>query len=140
MGQVRGMLTLEELSREVKADNLDTVLLAFTDLYGRQMGKRYDAQFFLEEAVKNGSHACGYLLTVDMDMEPVPGYSFANWEKGYGDMHMVPDMSTLRVASWLDRTAMVICDLADSATHEPVRLAPRTMLTDQVKRAAAPLS
>ncbi len=60
---------------------------------------------------KSGTHACNYLLTVDMEMEPVAGYEFANWQKGYGDFHLAPDFRTLRQASWLDRTAVVLCDL-----------------------------
>ena len=92
---VKGMLTLEELKVGVDTGQVDTVIVAFTDLYGRLMGKRYDAGFFLEEAAEHGSHACDYLLTVDMGMEPIPGYDFANWEKGYGDFHLQPDLGTL---------------------------------------------
>ncbi len=133
---VRGMLTLDELARRVGAGTIDTVLVVMTDLYGRQMGKRYDAEFFLADAVEGGSHACDYLLTTDVGMEPVPGYDFANWQTGYGDVHLVPDLATLRVASWLDRTAMVLCDVADVRTHDPVAVAPRSLLRRQIARAA----
>jgi glutamine synthetase len=133
--QVEGMLTSDELARLVDEDEIDTVLVVFTDMYGRFLGKRLDAGFFLESAGEEGTHACNYLLTVDMEMEPVPGYEFANWERGYGDFHLVPDLSTLRVASWLERTAMVQCDLEDSATHELVGVAPRSMLKAQLGRA-----
>ena len=101
------------------------------------MGKRCDAGFFLECAARDGLHACDYLFTADMEMQPVPGYAFANWEKGYGDFHLAPDLSTLRVASWLDRTAMVLCDATNSRTHEPVAVAPRTILTRQLEAASA---
>ena len=66
------------------------------------MGKRFDAGYFLEQTADQGTHACNYLLTVDMEMEPVGGYRFANWEKGYGDFHLAPDFGTLRIASWLE--------------------------------------
>ena len=89
------------------------------------MGKRYDAEMFLEEVADGGTHGCDYLLTTDMDMEPVPGYAFASWEQGYGDVHLVPDLATLRVASWLDRTALVLCDVTDMQTHELVAVAPQ---------------
>ena len=79
------MLSLEELEELVKREEIDTVLMVFTDLYGRFMGKRYDAEFFLEEGAGHGTHACDYLITVDMEMEPVDGYEIANWERGYGD-------------------------------------------------------
>ncbi|GIV76812.1 glutamine synthetase family protein [Litorilinea aerophila] len=131
------MLTLEQLAELVQAGSVDTVIVAFSDLYGRFMGKRFDAEFFLEEVSQHGTHGCDYLLTVDMEMEPVPGYQYANWEKGYGDFHLVPDLQTLRLASWLDRTALVICDVEDEASHQQVSLAPRTLLRRQVERAEA---
>src|SRR5215213_4069175 len=109
MNNARGMLTLEQLKGMVTQGEIETVVAGFTDHYGRLMGKRFDAEMFVEEIAKHGGHACNYLLTVDMEMEPVPGYTFANWELGYGDVHMVPDLGTLRLASWLDRTAFVLC-------------------------------
>ena len=136
MRSVPGMLTLEELVRAVAEGAIDTVIVGFTDLYGRLVGKRYDAGFFLEEVADGGSHACDYLLTVDMGMNPVPGYGFANWEQGYGDVHLVPDLDTLRRAAWLERTALVLCDVAGREDHQRVPVAPRTMLRRQVERAA----
>ena len=124
------MLTPKELGKRVEADEIDTVLVMFTDSYGRFMGKRCDARFFLENVLKEGTHACDYLLTVDMEMEPVPGYDFANWEKGYGDFHLVPDLATLRVADWLEKSALVICDV------KGVGVAPRSILRSQVDRVA----
>ena len=133
---MRGMLTLEALRELVGNGEIDTVVAGFTDHYGRLMGKRFDAEFFLEEIAAAGGHACDYLLTVDMEMEPVPGYRFANWELGYGDFHLVPDLATLRQASWLERSALVLCDVRDRKTHEPVAVAPRSILRRQVEAAA----
>jgi glutamine synthetase len=129
---IEGMLTIEELKRRVDEGQIDTVLLTFTDVYGRQMGKRMDAQFFLEDP---GSHACDYLLTVDMNMDPVPGYALASWERGYGDFHMVADPGTLRVASWADKTALVLCDLRHCDSDKLVDEAPRSILRRQIERA-----
>lgn len=136
MAELRGMLTPEALGERVAADEIETVLVVFTDHYGRFMGKRFDAEFFLDSIVNGGTHGCDYLLTVDMEMEPVPGYRYANWERGYGDFHMVPDLATLRVASWLDKTAMVLCDIEDERAHQRVAVAPRTILRRQIERAA----
>ena len=130
-----GALTMERLVRLVETGEIDTVLAVFPDLYGRFMGKRFDAGFYLEEVAPHGGHACDYLLTVDMEMEPVPGYAYANWEKGYGDFHLVPDPRTLRAASWLEKTALVICDVRDPATHAPVLEAPRSLLAREVGHA-----
>lgn len=132
-----GRLTLEDLSRLVHAGEVDTVVVGFTDHYGRLVGKRYDGRLFLEQVAAEGTHGCDYLLTTDMDMEPVAGYGFASWERGYGDVHLVPDLTTLRVAGWLDRTALVLCDVATMDAHEPVAVAPRSVLRRQVEAAAA---
>ena len=136
MSVPRGMLSLDQLAAEVAAEAIDTVVVGFTDHYGRVHGKRFDASFFLEETREHGTHACDYLLTVDMEMEPVPGYEYANWELGYGDFHMVPDLSTLRIADWLERTALVLCDLHDPRTDELVPVAPRSILKRQLALAA----
>ncbi|KAA3662826.1 MAG: glutamine synthetase [Calditrichaeota bacterium] len=129
------MLTKGELSTLVQDNQIETVLVVFTDLYGRFMGKRFDAEFFISSAAKHGAHACDYLLTVDMEMNPVPGYKFANWERGYGDFKLVPDFKTLRIASWLDKSALVLCDVVNEKNEEKVPVAPRSILRRQIERA-----
>ena len=135
MTKASGMLTLEALRGMVAGGEIETVIGGFTDHYGRLVGKRFDAEMFVDEVAASGGHACDYLLTVDMEMEPVPGYAFANWELGYGDVHMVPDLATLRVASWLDKTALVVCDVKSGKTHDYVAVAPRSILRRQVDAA-----
>jgi len=132
---LRGMLTLAALRARVSNGEIDTIVLGCTDHYGRLMGKRYDAELFVESVADEGAHGCNYLLTTDMEMEPVRGYGFANWELGYGDFHLVPDLDTLRVASWLERSALVLCDVHDPRTHAPVRVAPRSILRRQTDAA-----
>jgi len=131
----KGLLSVEELGRLAQAGEIETVVAGFTDHYGRLLGKRFDADMFVEDVVKSGAHACDYLLTVDMEMDPVPGYKFANWELGYGDFHLVPDMSTLRRATWLEKSAFVVCDVKDEKTHQLVSVAPRSVLRRQVEAA-----
>lgn len=131
-----GMLTDNDLKALVAQGAIDTVVIAFTDHYGRPHGKRVDARHYLEDVMSEGSHGCDYLLTVDMEMEPVPGYAYANWELGYGDFHLVPDPATLRVASWLDRSALVLCDVVDPQSHHLVEVAPRSILARQTQRLA----
>jgi glutamine synthetase len=127
-------MQLDELAKLAKAGEIETVLVAFTDHYGRLLGKRFDAEMFVEAIARDGAHACDYLLTVDMEMEPVPGYKFANWELGYGDFHLVPDLATLRPATWLEKSALVLCDVKDEKTHEAVAVAPRSILRRQVAK------
>src|SRR5688500_3115570 len=136
-GGRKGALTLSDLRDRVKAGEIETVVVAFPDHYGRLMGKRFDAEMYVEDGAEHGTHACNYLLTTDMEMEPVQGYTFANWEKGYGDFHLVPDESTLVAATWLDKSAIVLCDLKDEKTGDYVRVAPRTILRGQIDAARA---
>jgi glutamine synthetase len=133
---VGGNLDAQQLQRMVHDGDIDTVLVVFVDMQGRFMGKRVMGEFFLNDIMGDeGMHACNYLLTVDVDMEPLPGYRFANWTKGYGDFACVPDMSTLRVIPWLEKTALVICDLA-TEEGDIVEVSPRRILQRQVERAA----
>ena len=136
MNKNRGMLTLDQLEKLARADEIDTVIIAFCDHYGRLLGKRLDAEYFVEQAARAGTHACDYLLTTDMEMEPVAGYDFANWERGYGDFHLAPDLDTLRHASWLEKTAIALCDAQDDRSHQLVSVAPRSILRRQLEAAA----
>ena len=106
-----GVLTETELRKSVQLGEIDTVLTAFPDLYGRLVGKRISGAFFCDEVLGHGMHACDYLLACDMEMDPVPGYRFASWADGYGDVHCKPDLATLRRATWLERTVLVLCDV-----------------------------
>ncbi len=135
--RLAGLLTVDELRRRARSGAIDTVIVAFADHYGRLVGKRFDASFFLDHALKHGAEACDYLLTVDMEMNPVPGYAMASWQSGYGDFHLRPDLATLRHAAWLDRCALVFCDVLKHEGGAPVAQAPRSMLRRQLERAAA---
>src|SRR2546425_566029 len=130
-----GNLTLDGLEKLVRGGEIDTVLVAFPDQQGRLMGKRVTGGFFLDQVARDGMHACAYLLTVDVDMTPLPGYRMASWATGYQDFHVVPDWTTLRRIPWLEKTALVLCDLEDEH-HRPIEASPRRILQRQVERAA----
>jgi glutamine synthetase len=131
-----GRVDRRALETLVRKGEIDTVLTVFPDGFARLLGKRLTARHFLEHAVEDGVHACIYLFTVDMEMEPLPGFTLTSWERGYGDMKMVPDMKTLRVIPWLPKTALVFCDVY-TEEGEPVEEAPRWVLRRQLARAAA---
>ncbi len=122
------------LRKEAKDGTIDTVVTAFTDMQGRLFGKRIQAEYFLDDVVEHGVEGCNYLLALDMEMDPIPGYEMANWEGGYGDFAIVPDMATLRRIPWLDRTALVLCDVANH-DGSPVVASPRQVLIAQYERA-----
>ena len=133
---MQGRIDIDELKRMVADDEIDTIIAAFPDMYGRLVGKRIVGRFFVDDVVAHGLHACDYLLACDMEMDPVPGYAFTSWAKGYGDFRPIPDFDTLRIASWLPRTALVLCDVYREDAHELVPLAPRSILRRQLARAA----
>jgi glutamine synthetase len=129
------MLSLPELRESVRLGQIDTVIVALTDMQGRLQGKRLHARFFLEEVVPNNTEACAYLLAVDTDMNTVDGYDLASWETGYGDFVLVPDYATMRVIPWQPGTALVLADVTD-LDGGPVRVSPRQVLRAQLARAA----
>ncbi len=128
-------LSLESLRQLIDNDEIDTVVMAFTDMQGRLQGKRLHARYFLDVALAAGTEGCNYLLAVDIDMNTVDGYAISSWERGYGDIEFVPDWDTLRRLTYLPATAMVQCDVV-WLDHSPVVQSPRTILKAQLERAA----
>jgi glutamine synthetase len=138
MTQLSGKLTVEQLRAAIASGDVDTVVVAFTDMQGRLQGKRMHADFFLESVLHHGTEGCNYLLAADVDMNTVSGYAISSWEGGYGDMEFVLDLETLRAIPWMPGTVMVQCDLAwlDEA-HSAVLQSPRQILKRQADRAAS---
>jgi glutamine synthetase len=130
------MLTLETLPHHIQSGDIDTVVVAFPDLQGRPVGKRVTGSFFLDHVLHHGIEVCDYLMACDVDMEPLPGYRFANWETGYGDLNAVIDPQTVRPLPWLPGSALVLCDLL-TLEGEPVEVSPRRILRRQLERAAS---
>jgi glutamine synthetase len=129
------MLTLDQVRAEVEAGAIDTVVMAITDMQGRLQGKRLDARAFLDGIVQHGAEGCAYLLAVDVDMNTLPGFAMSSWERGYGDFVFRPDLATLRRASWLEGTIIVLCDL-EWHDGTPVAASPRQVLKAQLARVA----
>ncbi len=133
----QGRLSRDELEKAVRSGEVETVVTVFPDMYGRLVGKRITGRFFVDESADHGMHVCDYLLACDMEMDPVAGYPLTSWETGYGDFLCVPDWNTLRRATWLERSAIVLCDVRDEDADAPVAVAPRTVLRRQLERARA---
>ncbi|MGZ4429131.1 MAG: glutamine synthetase family protein [Nocardioidaceae bacterium] len=129
------LLSLDGLKRAIADGEVDTVVIAFTDMQGRLQGKRLHAAYFVDFVVEHGAEGCNYLLGVDVDMNTVDGYAMTSWDKGYGDMEFVLDYDTIRLLPHLPMTAMIQCDLV-WADHSPVEPSPRRILRRQVDRAA----
>jgi glutamine synthetase len=125
-----------KLLAEIKKGTFHTIIVAMPDMQGRWVGKRVTARHFAAAVAKGGTHACAYLLTVDMEMDPLPGFALTSWEKGYGDLNLAPDFSSWKALSWLPGTALVVADALDHHGHA-VSVAPRSVLKAQVARAAS---
>jgi glutamine synthetase len=130
---MRGRMTLGDLEEEVANGTIDTVVVAQVDMQGRLMGKRFQAEFFLESA-HHETHSCNYLLATDLEMETVQGYRSTGWASGYGDYVMKADLSTLRRVPWLEGTALVLADVLDHHHHTDVPHSPRAVLKRQIAR------
>ncbi|HKH09447.1 MAG TPA: glutamine synthetase family protein [Agromyces sp.] len=130
-----GYLTLDQLRSAIGDGEVDTVIVAFTDMQGRLIGKRVSARLFLDDVAAHGAEACNYLLAVDVEMNTVDGYAMSSWERGYGDMALIPDFTTLRAAPWLEATALVTADL-QWLDGTPVEPSPRRILQRQLERLA----
>eukprot|EP00475_Leptophrys_vorax_P044266 TRINITY_DN8805_c0_g1_i1.p1 TRINITY_DN8805_c0_g1~~TRINITY_DN8805_c0_g1_i1.p1 ORF type:complete len:488 (-),score=129.15 TRINITY_DN8805_c0_g1_i1:54-1517(-) len=125
----------DELKTLFNKNNVDTVILGMSDIYGRFLGKRLCSDHVIEDKVLDkGSHACDYLFANDMNMDPIPGFAFASFDRGYGDMHLSPDVSSLVLAQWHkpSPSAIFMCDIVDEKTHKLVDIAPRSMLKKQI--------
>lgn len=128
--------SFDELKKDVAEGRIDTIIAAQVDMQGRLMGKRFQAEYFVESAYQE-THSCNYLLATDIEMETISGYKATSWEQGYGDYTMKPDLATLRKLPWLEGTALVLCDVLDHHTHADVPHSPRAILKAQVKRLEA---
>ncbi len=129
-------LTFDALKKAVASGEIDTVIACICDMQGRLQGKRFHARHFIESGWEE-THCCNYLLATDLEMTTVQGYTASSWARGYGDYVMKPDLTTLRRIPWVPGTALVMCDVLDHHTHEPVPHAPRSVLKRQIERAKA---
>jgi glutamine synthetase len=130
------LLSVDMLRGRITAGEVDTVIVAFTDMQGRLQGKRLHAAFWVDEVLAHGTEGCNYLLAVDVEMNTVDGYAISSWERGYGDMVFAMDLDTIRVLPHLPGTVLIQCDL-QWLDGTPVRESPRSVLQAQVDRAAA---
>ncbi|MEB7852974.1 glutamine synthetase [Staphylococcus equorum] len=135
--KVTGDITKEQLLELVKSDDIDTLIMGFCDMQGRLMGKRITGDFILENDISDGTHFCNYLLGTNFEMDTNDNFEFMNWDKGYGDYLAVPDLNTLKVVPWLEHTAMVFCDVYTVDGSEPIAIAPRNILKQQIDKAEA---
>src|SRR5439155_4921972 len=128
-------MNLQTLKSQINSGAIATVIVAFPDVFGRLVGKRFTGKFFLDHVARHGAHSCSYLLTANIEMDPQEGFQLANWEKGFGDFAMRPDFSTVRFLPWQSGTTLVLCDCLHQE-GELVEEAPRSVLRKQIEAVA----
>ncbi len=132
----QGRITKEELFGRIETGDIDTIILAVTDMQGRLQGKRVDGRFFMEDLRDGVVEGCSYLFASDVDMNTVDGFALTSWERGYGDLAFRSDFSTIRVVPWFEKTVIIFADV-ETTDHEPVGPSPRQVLQHQIDRLAA---
>src|ERR1700678_3657308 len=130
-----GRLTKDDLVSLIKSGDIDTVIVAISDMQGRLQGKRLDAGFFIEELINAPVEGCSYLLASDVDMNTVDGFALTSWERGYGDIAFISDFSSIRHVPWHEKTVLLFADV-ETVEGEPVAVSPRQILQAQVDRLA----
>jgi glutamine synthetase len=129
-------MDLEELRRAVADGTVHTVALAMVDPQARLVGKRFDARFFLDHVVEEGTEACAYLVCTDVEMSPASGFARTSWDAGYGDMLLEPDLATLRPLPWEPGSVLCLANAVELGSARPVAEAPRAVLAAQRARLA----
>ncbi|MAV81901.1 MAG: glutamine synthetase [Pelagibacteraceae bacterium] len=127
-------ITFSELKKKINKKEIDTVLVSLSDMQGRLTGKRVTGKAFLDYVHKE-THFCDYLYTVDMDMYTVPGYKSSSWDTGYGDMTVKPDLKTIKVLPWLEKTAIILGDSYDHEGKLPLQHSTRQILKEAIQKA-----
>ena len=135
MSMAPGRLTHADLLALIESGDVDTVILAITDMQGRLQGKRLDASFFAAEIAGGAVEGCSYVLASDVEMRTVDGFALTSWEHGYGDLAFKSDFSTIRLVPWHEKTAIVFADV-ETVAGEPVAVSPRQILKRQTDRLA----
>jgi glutamine synthetase len=121
---------------ELERLGIDTVIIAGIDAQGRLFGKRMSPRVFAAKA-SEGIHVCTCVYAWDI-AQSLQGLhvEFAGSHTGWHDFRLVPDLSTLRPAAWLDQTAICLADSADSGSGQLLAIAPRTILRRQAETLA----
>ncbi|WP_045221133.1 glutamine synthetase family protein [Desulfonatronum thioautotrophicum] len=113
-----------EIRQFIKDNDIDSIRVDFSDLHGINRGKIVPAQRF-EEIVEEGITCAQAVSSVLLNSDIAMGSGVAD-EVGYGDMKVVPDLSTFAPVPYLDKTIRLIGD--PYVNHEPWPFSPRNLL------------
>lgn len=122
------------------AAGIHTVIIATPDLQGRLAGRRIPVERFAD-AVEAGVDICLSVWSWDIaqstELIDADRLELCGAHNGVPDATMLPDLSTLRRAAWLDGVAICLADVVDASTREPLPIAPRGILRAELERLEA---
>ncbi|MYH70512.1 MAG: glutamine synthetase [Gammaproteobacteria bacterium] len=123
----------ETVNQLLHENDIDTIKLGMVDIDGLWRGKRVTVDYFLNSIIPKGAHICDIIFGWDIQDKLIQGLKFTGWHTGYPDVFLVPDISTIAIVPWEERTASVICDVVD-ANGNPVAISPRYVLRKILNR------
>ncbi|BBZ31996.1 glutamine synthetase family protein [Mycolicibacterium confluentis] len=130
------LLDLDQFEALARTGEINTVVCAAPDPYGRLVGKRLSIPAFRELGLSGaGVAASGFIFAVDLEMAPLD-LPVSNAANGWADIRLVPDLTTLRRVPWEPHVALVICDTYEMGSDTLLPVAPRSILRRQIDRAA----
>ncbi|HEU4909291.1 MAG TPA: glutamine synthetase family protein [Propionibacteriaceae bacterium] len=129
-------LSVHDLRRRINEGDVDTVVVAFTDVQGRLQGTRFHAPYFAEQVLEHGTEAPGYLLAVDVEMNITDRDDLPSVDRLNGEMKLLPDLQTIRLLHHQPGTVMVQCDVV-GPDETPIAESPRAILKQQLVAAAS---
>lgn len=117
-------MEVKEIKQIIKAAQIDTIRIDFSDMYGVNRGKIVPAKR-LEEILEEGINCAKPTFSLDLSYNIPPGTGTA-YEVNYEDMNVIPDPKTFTVLPYQQNTARFIGDLY--AHGKPFPYAPRWLL------------
>ncbi len=120
------------LAEAASTGALHTVRVSWSDRLGAWRGKRLPVDLFLESAERRVGF-CDGMIVVDVNCDVHQETPFSNYETGYPDMYVAPDLRTLRPVGWADGEAFVLGAL-QSHGGQPLGVAPRNVLGSVLER------
>jgi glutamine synthetase len=126
-------MELAEIKQLIDDHKVEYVKIGAADIEGVFRGKRVAAKHFLN-SLEDGFAQCDVIFGWDIAENVLPNLKFSNWERGFADIVMKPDLSTFALVPWEENVASCVCDLW-TEHGEPVTISPRYVLQKVVERA-----
>ena len=121
---------MDQAETERFLTSIDTVECCFSDTWGILVGRRMPTASFLraaEQGLSMPNAPFAWNIAGDIDATP-----YANADTGFPNMHVMPDLATLRPAPWAERTAFCLMDAYVARTARRIPLDPRAILRRSV--------